>query len=62
MRLPRDPMKRPREASAVPEAVRNAPPVESSPLPPEDQVFFDQSLRTAVRGLGKLIRARRKAR
>jgi len=54
-------MKRPREASAAPEAVRNAPPGESFPLPPEDQVFFDQSLRTAVRGLGKQTRARRVA-
>jgi hypothetical protein len=33
---------------------------ELPPMPSEDQPYFDESLRDAVRGLGRLIRARRK--
>jgi hypothetical protein len=33
---------------------------ELPPMPSEDQPYFDESLREAVRGLGRLIRARRK--
>jgi hypothetical protein len=48
------------EASAAAEIVR-PPPAEAAPtLPSPDQKFFNESLRTGVRGLGELVRNRKK--
>lgn len=57
----REQMKSPREAATA-EVVR--PPVagDAPPMPSEDQVYFDESLRYAAQRIGGLIRARRKAR
>lgn len=44
------------------EIVRTRPATQedAAPMPSEDQPFFDESLREGLRGLGRLVRNRRR--
>lgn len=61
--LPGEAMKHVEDAPGVEATVRG--PVDSMatelpPLPSEDQRFFNESLRAGVRGMGELVRKRKK--
>jgi hypothetical protein len=62
MRFHRAKMKSHRETTVAAEVVRASAAGEVRPMPSEDQVYFDESLRSAARQIGGLIRARRKVR